>query len=96
MIGIILDIKRHALSIGDVKSVCYVSIFLINSFPFPSPVVRLSPKPFQLQRPSIIRTHTHTHTDINLKTSKRKDLVKSPIRNFGPITITSLTYGRGS
>jgi hypothetical protein len=51
MVNIIFDIKTDALSNGKVKFQFSLIIFSTYPHPLPPPVVRLTPKAFQLERP---------------------------------------------
>jgi hypothetical protein len=53
MVNIVSDIKTHALSNGKVKFPYSLIIFSTYPHPLPSPVVRLTPKAFQLERPRV-------------------------------------------
>jgi hypothetical protein len=51
MVNIVSDLKTDALSNGKVKFPCSLIIFSTYPHPLPPPVVRLTPKAFQLERP---------------------------------------------
>jgi hypothetical protein len=53
MVNIVSDIKTHALSNGKVKFPCSLIILSTYPHPLPPPVVRLTPKAFQLERPRV-------------------------------------------
>jgi hypothetical protein len=53
MVNIVSDIKTHALSNGKVRFPCSLIIFSTYPHPLPPPVVRLTPKAFQLERPRV-------------------------------------------
>jgi hypothetical protein len=51
MVNIVFDKQIDALSNGKVKFPCSLIIFSTYPHPHPPPVVRLTPKAFQLERP---------------------------------------------